>query len=96
MCSHHARHRWARTWDAWLTVVAVSFFGMEGVALYTRGEGATLTAHIRRVAGLQPRCRHAHLGRLVLVGVFGWCISHLAFGMLPAEGWLDRVATEGP
>lgn len=88
MCQHRARHRWALAWDTWLSTVAVTFLALEGTALYTRGENATLTAHIRRVAGLHPRCRHAHLGRVLLVGVFGWCIAHLAFGMLPPEGWL--------
>ena len=90
MCAHRLRTRWARAWDAWLTVVAASFLTMEAVALYTRGEGATLTAHVRRAAGLHPRCRHAHLGRVLLTGLFAWCIAHLAFGMLPAEGWLNR------
>lgn len=89
MCSHRARTRWSRTWDAWLTATVVSFLGLEGYALYTRGEDATLTAHIRRVAGVHPRCHHVHLGRAVLIGVFGWCIAHLSFNALPREGWLD-------
>lgn len=89
MCTHRSRTPWSRTWDAWLTATALSFFTIEGLALYRRGEGATLTAHVRRVAGLHPRCRHAHLGRAALVTLFVWCIAHLAFDRLPREGWLD-------
>jgi len=49
-------------------------------ALITRG--SPRTAHLRQLAGLEPRCRHHHLGRVVILVVLGWTAAHLGWGVL--------------
>ena len=44
------------------------------------GTEGTLSAHLRHLAGSNPRCRHVHVGRLVMVAFFGWATAHLGWG----------------
>lgn len=77
-------------WHVWLSAVAVSFALLEARALRVHGESATLTAHLRRTLGIHPRRRFCTGGRVLMISVFGWCILHLCFGVLPREGWFQR------
>ena len=85
MCNHRTTGRWGRAWDAWLIGAAGSFAVLEATALVTRG--GPLTSHLRQMAGLEPRCRHHHLGRAVILGLLGWSAVHLGWGVL---GWKPR------
>lgn len=85
-----AQHRFTLIWHGWLAGVAVTFGILETHALITGGEGATLTAHLRRSLGVSPRRRYRPAGRGLLLAVFGWLVAHLVFGVWPSEGWLDR------
>lgn len=82
MCEHRAEGRWGRAWSAWLVAAVGSFAVIEGVALARVGHPGTLSAYIRHAAGLDPRCRHSHLGRGFILGFFGWAAVHLGWGVL--------------
>lgn len=86
-CAHHTAGLWSRRWDAWLAFTAVGFAALETTALVTEGSPATLSAHIRRLAGVNPRCRHSVLGRTVIVAAAAWAVAHLGWGLL---GWDGR------
>lgn len=87
LCAHHIPTPWAKRWDIWLASTVTSFAMLEGAALITEGAPATLTAHIRRLAGLNPRCRHALVGRLAILIALTWAALHLGWGIL---GWDGR------
>jgi hypothetical protein len=86
MCTHRAAGRWGKVWDVWLVVTVGSFAALEAAALIRDGEPATLSAYIRRAAGLAPRCRHSHLGRSLILAFFGWAAIHLGWGVLGIRG----------
>lgn len=86
-CAHHVPTRWAKRWDRWLVSTVSSFVILEGAALITEGAPAMLTAHIRRRAGLEPRCRHALVGRTSILIALTWAALHLGWGVL---GWDGR------
>jgi hypothetical protein len=82
MCSHRTVGRWGRAWSVYLAGVVVGFSALEGWALATDGSPATLSAYVRRAAGLDPRCRHQLLGRSIIIGFFVWAAVHLGWGVL--------------
>ncbi len=86
-CAHHIPGPWAKRWDTWLSLTIGSFAVLEGAGLFTEGSPATLSTHIRRMAGVDPRCKHAVLGRIVLLSVLTWAALHLGWGLL---GWDGR------
>jgi hypothetical protein len=86
MCVHRTEGRWGRVWDAWLIAAVGSFAVIEGVALASAGHPGTLSAYIRHAAGLDPRCRHSHLGRAVILSFFAWAAVHLGWGVLGVGG----------
>lgn len=87
MCSHRPSGKWARIWSVWIAAAVGSFIVLEGSGIADAGTRGTLSAYLRHLAGLEPRCRHMHLGRLALVGFFGWLIAHLGWGSF---GYLPR------
>lgn len=64
-----------------MVAVLGSFLVLESVGAAKEGPRGTLSAYLRHVAGLDPRCRHMYLGRLVMVGFFGWATAHLGWGL---------------
>lgn len=86
-CAHHIPGPWARRWDSWLALTLGSFAVIEGAGLVAEGSPATLSAHIRRLAGIEPRCAHASIGRVVIVAFLTWAALHLGWGLL---GWDGR------
>jgi hypothetical protein len=82
MCSHRNPGRWGKVWNAWILATAGSFAVAETVALVRDGVPATLSAHLRRVAGLEPYCAHGRVGRGVILAACAWCGVHLGFGIL--------------
>lgn len=91
-CSHRPVDAWGRVWQRWLLSVAVSFGLLETAALLRCGSAATLSAHLRRLAGLHQSCRHAPLGRVVIVAALAWLAVHLGWGLfgLDLDGREDR------
>jgi hypothetical protein len=85
MCEHRVPGPWARNWDIFLVATLGSFAVLEATALATRGSPATLSAHIWRLAGIKPRCRHAHIGRSLILAVLMWAAAHLGWGILGFE-----------
>jgi hypothetical protein len=71
----------------------VGFAVLEGVGLATVGREATLSVYLRRLGGLEPRCRHRHLSRAVLLLFFGWATAHLGWGLL---GWEPERGADAP
>lgn len=69
--------RFTWLWIAWVALT----LGIEGSALYrsrTAGTGDTLTAHTRRVLGIDPQ-RGSHLtGRLTFGVAVAWALWHIA------------------
>jgi hypothetical protein len=57
-------------------VGAVGSFAVHEAAALATG-GSPLTAYLRQLAGLEPRCRHHHLGRAVILAALGWTAAHL-------------------
>ena len=86
-CAHHTPGPWSRRWDIWLALTAAGFAALESAALAREGSPATLSAHLRRLAGVEPRCPHCHLGRTVIVIVCAWVVAHLGWGLF---GWSGR------
>lgn len=86
-CAHHVPGRWSKRWDGWLISSVGSFFVLEYVALQSEGAPATLSAYLRRLAGVDPRCRHCSVGRVLILGVLAWAALHLGWGLL---GWGGR------
>jgi hypothetical protein len=41
-----------------------------------------LTSYLRAAAGLEPRCRHGHLGRAAILTFLGWAAVHLGWDVL--------------
>lgn len=86
-CAHRTAGRWGRVWSLWLIGAAGSFAVAETVALATDGVPATLSAYLRRGAGLEPVCdRHGRVGRGVIVAACTWAALHLAYGVLGLRG----------
>lgn len=81
MCNHRPSGRWARTWSWWLAAFLGSFTALELVGMADAGTQGTLSAHLRHLSGSNPRCRHVHVGRLVMVAFFGWATAHLGWGL---------------
>lgn len=86
MCTHRAEGRWGKVWNVWLVAVIGSFAAAEATALVSTGQPGTLSAYVRRAAGLDPRCRHSHVGRGVIVAFFTWAAVHLGWGVLGVGG----------
>lgn len=82
MCEHRVPGRWTKTWDIFLIASLGSFAALECTALATQGSPATLSAHIWRLAGIKPRCQHAHIGRSLILAVLLWAAAHLGWGVL--------------
>ena len=95
MCKHRVPGPWSRNWNMFLTATLGGFAVLEGTALATRGAPATLSAHIRRLAGLQPRCRHGVVGRSLILAVLLWAAVHLGWGVL-GLGPLERPCPNHP
>lgn len=57
------------------------FSVIEAVGLLGVGPSATFSSYWRNVIGSDPRCRHANLGRLVMITFFGWVVAHLGWGL---------------
>lgn len=72
---------WARTWAAWLALVAVSFVILEGLALIKRKDGDTLSENTRTWLGTDKRWKTwGALGFVVaLVTFVVWFIPHIVF-----------------
>jgi hypothetical protein len=85
LCNHRTTGRWGRAWDAWLIGAAGSFAVLETSAVATGS--SPLTAYLRQLAGLEPRCRHHHLGRTVILVALGWTAAHLGWGVLGWKPW---------
>lgn len=81
-CAHRAEGRWGRIWDSWLAAAVVSFAVIEATGMTRAGVAGTLSAHLRRIGGLEPECRHRHLGRAVILSGCGWAAVHLGWGVL--------------
>ncbi|GAA3222985.1 hypothetical protein [Actinocorallia longicatena] len=67
------------TW-LWIVWVALTL-GIEGGALYrsrTAGTKDTLTAHTRRLLGIDPKRTDHHVGRLTFGAVLAWLLWHIA------------------
>jgi hypothetical protein len=82
MCEHHVPGPWTRNWDVFLLATVGAFAVLECSALATEGSPATLSAHIWRLAGIEPRCQHARIGRSLILAVLLWAAAHLGWGVL--------------
>jgi hypothetical protein len=79
--------RWRRFWSLWAAVFALTGIVGDTYAYVGYGWEATLTASIRRWAGLEPKTAYARLGRTALLTFFAWCAVHLGWGELgPSRG----------
>jgi hypothetical protein len=78
---------WRRFWAVYAALaVSLEVVG-DATAYVGYGWEATLTAAIRRWAGLEPRTSYGRLGQGALLAFFGWMAVHLAFGILgPSRG----------
>lgn len=85
-CVHRTTGRWGRVWDTWLVASVGSFAVVEGVALATTGPPGTLSAYLRRAAGLSPACKHSRFGRGLIFAACAWCAIHLGYGVLGIGG----------
>lgn len=81
MCSHRPSGKWGRIWAHWIVAAVGSFVVLEATGIATEGTRGTLSAYLRHLAGLDPRCHHGHLGRLILVSICGWAVAHLGWGL---------------
>lgn len=86
-CTHHTAGPWSRRWDAWLVAAVAGFVALESAALAAEGSPATLSAYLRRLAGVDPRCQHCFIGRAVIVLGAAWVVAHLGWGRF---GWDGR------
>lgn len=82
VCCHRTAGRWGRWWTGWLAAVVGSFIVAETAAIVTDGTPATLSAYLRRAAGLDPPCRHSRAGRALILVATGWCGLHLSWDVL--------------
>ena len=67
----------------WLWVIWLLAFGcIEFAALKNKGDGDTLTAHVRKLIGTQTGGRNWEnwLARIGLAGLFIWLIPHFFTG----------------
>lgn len=85
MCRHRPSTRWGRRWQAWCLAAALSFAGLEAVALLTEGSPATLSAYLRQLTGTDPACRHTHAGRAVILLALSWLAAHLGWNLLGTD-----------
>lgn len=85
-CAHRTTGRWGRVWSIWLAAAAGSFAVAETAALVTDGIPGTLSAYLRRAAGLEPACAHGRVGRGVILAACAWLAVHLSYGVLGLRG----------
>ena len=80
---------WTTTWTIWLASVAVSFAVLEGIALYSKREGDTLSEVLRKWLGIDPPNRKRLIGipafLAVLIGFVAWFAPHI----VAKWGWWD-------
>lgn len=85
-CAHRTAGRWGRVWSVWVIGTTASFAVAETVALCTDGVPGTLSAYLRRAAGLEPACAHGRVGRGVILAACAWTAAHLSYGVLGLRG----------
>ncbi|MEV1109950.1 hypothetical protein AB0I95_15005 [Micromonospora sp. NPDC049751] len=75
------RRFWAACWRVWLALVAVSFAILEGIALYRRKPGDTLSENTRTWLRTDKGWRSA--GPLAFIGVLVafvvWFVPHIVW-----------------
>jgi hypothetical protein len=80
------RH-WSRYWAGWLITFIITGAVGDVAAYVADGYPATLTVHIRRWTGQEPRTRWNRVGQLATMTFLSWAAVHLGFGILgPSRG----------
>lgn len=82
-----ARRFWCYLWAAWTLTLLVTGVVGDVTAYITEGWEATLTAHVRRWIGAEPRTRRGRVGQVAVGGFLAWACVHLSLGVLgPSRG----------
>mgnify|MGYP007039477746 CR=1 FL=1 len=77
-----ADRRWCRWWAGYAATAFALGVSTDTLAYVRHGYDATLTSHLRRWSGLEPRTRYGRLGQAAIAGFLGWAMLHLTFGIL--------------
>lgn len=67
-------------WICWAGGTAASFAALEFAAVRSGDPGNTLSHHMRRWLGIQPRRPWAMVGTGAMVGAAAWLTYHITMG----------------